>query len=494
MTSITVRNRARLGTALAGLALGLGGIAVAVPTSAAAAQPRPAGAFKPTGQLLLSVGEGQMVSLPSSVAEVWTSNPEVADVHVTNARQINLFGKGFGEATIIATSASGAVVYSTNVRVSQNINSVDEMLRVAMPDSSIRVMNVGQMAVMTGTVASPEDSAQAELLVKTLLNPGIDINAPGAALKIMPINRLKSATPLQVNLRVRIAEVSRTLVKSIGVNLLSSDSTGGFNFGVAQGQGIYLPPPGEDPTGAGTVIRNALGSTLSASGKLFGLDILATLDLAESDGLVTTLAEPNLTALSGETASFLAGGEFPIPVSQEQGSVTIEYKQYGVGLAFTPVVLADGRISMRVRPEVSELSTEGSLRLNGFNVPALTTRRAETTVELGSGQSFMIAGLLRNANTNNVDKAPFLGDLPIIGALFRSTGYRRSETELVIIVTPYLVRPVSGRLALPTDGFRAPNAGQMVVGGQTYSGRSGAVIAGSPAVVAPAVAGPGFKL
>ena len=140
------------------------------------------------------------------------------------------------------------------------------------------------------------------------------------------------------------------------------------------------------------------------------------------------------------------------------------------------------------------MSTEGSLRLNGFNVPALTTRRAETTVELGSGQSFMIAGLLRNANTNNVQKAPFLGDLPILGALFRSTSYRRSETELVIIVTPYLVRPVSSQLALPTDGYRSPNTGQMVFGGQTYTGRSGAVVAGSPAVVAPAVAAPGFKL
>ena len=164
--------------------------------------------------------------------------------------------------------------------------------------------------------------------------------------------------------------------------------------------------------------------------------------------------------MSGETASFLAGGEFPIPISQALGAVTIEYKQYGVGLAFTPIVLADGRISMRVRPEVSELSNEGSVKLNGFNVPALTTRRAETTVELGSGQSFMIAGLLRNANTNNIDKAPFLGDLPILGALFRSTSYRRDETELVIIVTPYLVRPVSGQLALPTDGYRAPTDGE----------------------------------
>ena len=482
MSSKYFRRHARLGTALAALAIGLGSVAVATP---AAAQ-RPAGTFKPTGRVQLSVGEGQMVSLPQAISDVWTSNPGVADVHVTNSRQINLFGKEAGEATVIATSASGAVVYSTNVRVSQNITSVDAMMKAAMPESNISITTVGQMAVLNGTVASPEDSAQAESLVRALLNPGVNTSEPGAVLKILPVNRLRTATPLQVTLKVRIAEVSRSLVRQIGVNLMATDSTSGFKFGVGQGSaGATASSPFK--------VNNLTGGTaLGVAGKLFGLDILSALDLAESDGLVSTLAEPNLTALSGETASFLAGGEFPIPVSQEQGSVTIEYKQYGVGLAFTPIVLADGRISMRVRPEVSELSNEGSLKLNGFNVPALTTRRAETTVELGSGQSFMIAGLLRNVNTNDVQKAPFLGDLPILGALFRSTSYRRSETELVIIVTPYLVRPVSTQLALPTDGYRAPNAAEMVLGGQTYKRRPLPATAPRPSAAAPA--SPGFKL
>jgi len=201
--------------------------------------------------------------------------------------------------------------------------------------------------------------------------------------------------------------------------------------------------------------------------------------------------------LSGETANFLAGGEFPVPVSQSLGAVTIEYKQYGVGLAFTPIVLQDGRISMRVRPEVSELSDAGSVTLNNFVVPALTTRRAETTVELGSGQSFMIAGLLRNTNSNSINKAPFLGDLPILGTLFRSTKYRRQETELVIIVTPYLVRPVSGRMALPVDGYRAPTDVEQVIEGQNFKGVSGQrtrVPAPAPGIVAGAAAAPGFKL
>jgi pilus assembly protein CpaC len=498
MKTRNITSRARLGTALAALAIGL--TALAAPTAAAAAQPRAysSGAYRPSTQVLLNVGEGQMVNLPRGVASVWTSNPKVADVYVNSPRQINLFGKDSGEATVIATAADGSVVYGANVRVNQNISSINDILHQAMPDANLDVRTVGQVAVINGTVASPEDAAQAEMLVKAALNPGIDVTKDGAALNIVPVNRVRVATPLQVNLKVRIAEVSRDLMKQIGVNLLSS-TNGSFKFGVAQGEGIHLPPVSctKDCEPA-TVIRNPLGTTLSGIGKLFGMDFMSALDLAQTDGLVTILAEPNLTALSGETASFLAGGEFPIPVSQSLGAVTIEYKQYGVGLAFTPVVLEDGRISMRVRPEVSELSDAGSVTLNNFKVPALTTRRAETTVELGSGQSIMIAGLLRNNATNSVNKAPFLGDLPILGALFRSTQWQRQETELVIIVTPYLVRPVSGQLATPTRGFRAPSDVENQLEGQTFKGVSAPPA--RPALPAPgivsgaAAAAPGFKL
>jgi pilus assembly protein CpaC len=492
MTSISIRRHARLGTALAALALSLGSIAVASP--AVAAQPAAAGTYRPTSQVLLSVGEGQMIRLPRNVADVWTSNPGAADVYVANPRQISLFGKDAGEATVIATAADGSVVYGAKVRVSPNVTSVDEMLKAAMPEADIRVTTVGQMAVLNGTVASPEDGAQAEALVRAMLNPGVDTSQPGAMLKIVPVNRLKTATPLQVNLRVRIAEVNRTLLKQVGVNLFSSDPTSGFKFGIGQGIPGATSGPGSSPFEVSSILTG--GTTLGAAGKLFGLDIAGALDLAAKDGLVTILAEPNLTALSGETASFLAGGEYPIPVSQSLGAVTIEYRQYGVGLAFTPIVLADGRISMRVRPEVSELSNEGAVKLNDFLVPALTTRRAETTVELGSGQSFMIAGLLRNTNTNDITKAPFLGDLPILGALFRSTSFRRSETELVIIVTPYLVRPTSGQLALPTNGYRAPTDVDQVWDGQNFKGQSGAAAAapGASAATAGAAAAPGFKL
>jgi pilus assembly protein CpaC len=210
--------------------------------------------------------------------------------------------------------------------------------------------------------------------------------------------------------------------------------------------------------------------------KFLGLDLLGALDAGETIGLVSTLAQPNLTALSGETADFLAGGEFPIPLSQGLGSVSIEYKKFGVSLSYTPTVLANGRISLRVRPEVSELSSDGAITINGFNVPALTVRRTETTVELGSGQSFMIAGLMKNSSQNAIKKLPGAGDLPILGSLFRSTNFQKGETELVIVVTPYLVNPVNDHeIKLPTDGYSAPNELQRLLGNEDNSGHSGAV-------------------
>lgn len=463
-----------------------GGMAsAAAPKKAAASKGRqtarvgvpPSGTTRPTSEVLLSVGQGQMVQLPTNVADVWTSNPQAADVYVNSPRQIYVYGKEGGEATIYATTAGGAVAYSTNVRVSQNITSVDRMLKMAMPDADIKVTNAGQLAVLTGTVASPQDAAVAEQLVKAYLNPGVDTSNASTPLKIMVISRLRTATPLQVNLQVKIAEVNRSVVKELGVNLLNNDTTGGFLFSVAQGRnfGSITSTPTSTTYNFNNLGQGAGKTSIGLAGRFLGLDLAGAIDLAETEGLVTTLAQPNLTALSGETASFLAGGEFPVPISQDLGTISIEYKQYGVSLAFTPVVLADGRISMRVRPEVSELSTEGTIRLNGFDVPGLSTRRAETTVELGSGQSFMIGGLLRNSQTNAIDRAPGLGNLPILGALFRSTRYRKAETELVIIVTPYLVKPVSAnQIALPTDGFQSATDAERYLLGKLQSGKTGA--------------------
>ncbi|MDE2302689.1 MAG: type II and III secretion system protein family protein, partial [Sphingomonadales bacterium] len=451
-----------------------------------------------THEVLLSLGEGELVTLPVAVANVWTSNPDVADVYVDNARQIHLFGKNSGEATVFASTASGAVAYAAKIRVSQNISSIDKLVKMAMPDSDVTVTIVGQFAMLTGTVASPEDSAEVAKLVTIALNPGTKPGDEQGA-KIGVINRLRTAVPLQVNLQVRIAEVSRSLARTIGTNLTSTANGGnGFQFGIGQGRTgfdtSYNPgqplsvssatstgtittlPNGTQITTPGTVVNPlAGGTTLAGAGKLLGLNILAALDLGETVGLVTTLAQPNLTAVSGETADFLAGGEFPIPLSQGLGAVSIDYKKYGVSLSFTPTVLADGRISLRVRPEVSELSSQGSITLNGFSVPALTVRRAETTVELGSGQSFMIAGLLSNNAQNTIQKMPGAGDLPILGALFKSTSFQKNETELVIVITPYLVTPVSDRdIHLPTDAIKSPNLVQEVLGNMVSDGQSGA--------------------
>jgi pilus assembly protein CpaC len=475
--------RATLGTAIAAA------IATSLTASAGSqAVAQPAGAVAPANDVTLSVGTGRMVRLNGTMSDLFVANPDIADVQVRSPSQIYIFGKTAGTTTVYATDAGGHVVFSATVRVGQNLASVGQMLSIAMPEANITATPMNGMVLLTGTVAQPDDAAEAEHLVQAFVGDATQV-----------VSRLRTATPQQVMLQVRVAEVNRSLVREIGVNLLSHDAsgaTGGFQFGIAQGRAGLAPqytPGGALFTGGTTatgptsvITAAATGSTFGLAGHLLGLDLLGAIDLGEQTGLVHTLAEPTLVALSGETSTFLAGGEFPIPISQSLGTVSVEYKQYGVGLAFSPIVLEDGRIQMRVRPEVSELSDAGSIRLNGFNVPALTVRRAETTVELGSGQSFMIAGLLSNHNSNSINRAPFLGNIPILGALFRSTRYQRDETELVIVVTPYLVRPVSNpnQIALPTDGFRAPDEAQRLLVGQDNAGQSGEQRPG--ATVAPA--------
>lgn len=446
----------------------------------------------PARNVTISIGRGELVTVPGRMADVFVANDQVADVQVKSANQLYVFGKAGGETTIYASNAKGDVVWSANVRVGNNLDSIDQMLHLAMPEARVNVSTMNNTVLLTGTVGAPEDAAEAERLVKAFVGDKTNV-----------ISRLKMATPLQVSLHVKFAEVSRSLVRTIGSNLTTIDGTGGIKFGVGQGRpfgtfattdpnlpfGVGNAPSGytfdpaavsaSNPSGLvlkpGTAVAAAAGATtISGMGKLLGLDLLGTLDAGETIGLVTTLSEPNLTAISGETAEFLAGGEYPIPVSQGLGTTSIEYKKYGVSLAYTPTVLANGRISIRVRPEVSELSSTGALKLNSIEIPALTVRRAETTVELGSGQSFMIAGLLSNSAQNGLTKMPGAGDIPILGSLFRSTSYKKGETELVIIVTPYLVNPVNANdIVLPTDGFQSPNDIQRLLGNMEHDGVTG---------------------
>lgn len=444
-----------------------------VPMGSAPSQAIAQTVTRPTGDLAISIGRGQLVTMPGTISDIFVADDKIADVQVKSGRQIYILGKSGGVTTVYASNAAGAIVWSSTVRVGSNIDSVDQMLRVAMPDAKIAVATMGQNTVLlTGTVGAPEDAAEAQRLVTAFIGGGANV-----------ISRIKTATPLQVNLQVRIAEVSRSLVRDIGVNLKTADFTNGFKFGLGQGRGFspqWTPggPLGVGVTGGstGTTVVNPvdIGSTFAGAGKLFGLDILAALDLGEQIGLVTTLSQPNLTALSGETADFLAGGEFPIPLSQGLGATSVEYKKYGVSLSYTPTVLANGRISLRVRPEVSEISAQNAVVLAGTSVPSLTVRRAETTVELGSGQSFMIAGLLSNNAQNALKRTPGAADVPILGNLFKSTNFRKGETELVIIVTPYLVNPVNANdIKLPTDGYQTANEVEKILGNKLSDGKSG---------------------
>jgi pilus assembly protein CpaC len=482
------------------------------PGAARAADGAPnAVAEAPARVINMSVGSGQLIRLSRPMTGMFVADDKVADVQVKGPTALYLFAKTPGQTSVYATDKSGTVIWSTDVRVGNNITGVGAMLRAAMPDADITATPVSGMVLLTGTVADPKDIEEAERLT-TAFAGGVQV-----------LNRLKTATPMQVNLQVKIAEVSRDLIKTLGVNLLTRDTTGGFKFGIAQGRDFgsignadisqlpkvtlptqygnvsvpYNPFTGQfvNPMKPGTsYILDKLGqgagkTSIALAGHMLGLDIASAIDAAETDGLVTMLAEPNLTALSGETASFLAGGEIPIPISQGFGAVSIEYKQYGVSLSFTPTVLSSGRIALRVRPEVSELSAAGTVTLNGFTVPGITTRRAETTIELGSGQSFMIGGLLNNNITNATDKVPGIGALPVIGALFRSNSFRRQKTELVIVVTPYLVKPVdASQIKLPTDGFRAPTDAERWLLGTTVKGDSNARRPGP--VAAPAASAP----
>ncbi|MBA4757885.1 type II and III secretion system protein family protein [Sphingosinicella sp.] len=433
--------------------------------------------------LNVGVNKGTLIRLERSMSDVFVANQKIADVQVRSDRLLYVYGVGAGETTIYATDGAGRIVYSANVRVAQNIDQIRTMLGLAMPGAAITVNSMNGMTLLTGTVASAEEVEEATRLVKTFVGEGQAI-----------VNKLQTATPAQVNLRVKFAEVSRSLVKELGVNLTTIDNTGGFLFGMARGRGTGALTY-DAVAGTWTLNQSSGSTTIGGVASLFGLDVGAAIDALEQDGLVSLLAEPNLTALSGETASFLAGGEFPIAVSDGNGGISVEFKEYGVGIAFTPTVLDGGRISLRVRPEVSELSEAGAIRLDNISIPALTTRRAETSIELGSGQSFMIAGLLRNRVGTTQEKTPLLGNLPILGALFKSDRFARDESELVIVVTPYLVKPTNTRLTLPTDGLAVPNDAERWLLGKTFKGAKAPVAeaktAGPPTVAGSAA--PGFS-
>ncbi len=433
-------------------ALSLLTAALLSPLTAHAAQPGAMVVSTQATAVAVEVNKGRLVRLEQPVSSVFLADPTVADVQVKSPTLVYVFGKKSGETSLFAVDGEDQILANFRVTVTHNLSALDQALRRYIPDAAINVSSLGDAVVLTGTVTSPAQAEDARSLAARLA--GGDANV---------LNRLAVRGPNQINLRVRIAEVQRNVVKQFGINWEAIFRGGSFLFGLATGRDVI-------ETGTRTILRDTTSDTAIAGYQGGNWDLNAVIDALENNGLVSILAEPNLTTTNGETASFLAGGEFPVPVPQDANTITIEFKKFGVGLAFTPTLLNDGRISMRVRPEVSQLSSTGEVRISNFVIPALTTRRAETTVELGSGQSFAIAGLIQNNQTHDVRKFPGLGDLPILGSLFRSDGFRRNETELVIVITPYIVKPVSDprMVAAPTDGLVTSSDGERIASGALY--------------------------
>ena len=414
----------------------------------------PAGAVEfvaSTSALQLEVNKGRLVRLDRPAGTVVIADPEIADIQVKSPSLVYLLGKKAGETTLYAVDESENILASVAIRVNLNLSRLRDAIRKLDPRSDVEVTSIDDTLVIEGVVRSA-------LIAEDVRRLAVRIAGDSEAV----INRLGVDAPNQVHLRVRIAEVARGVDKQLGFNWQILGTLGGLSLGLAT----------TNPFASAVSVVNSLGSLTQGASAAFnaeGWDFNAVIDALEEEGLVTILAEPNLTALTGETASFLAGGEFPILVPDSNGRVTIEFKKFGVSLAFTPTVIGETRINLHVRPEVSQLSSKNSVTLNNFVVPSLTTRRAETTVELGSGQSFAIAGLLQNNVTHDIRKFPALGDIPVLGALFRSDRFQRDETELVIIVTPYIVRPASRmRLAAPTDGFVPPHDVERFITGGTH--------------------------
>ena len=440
--------------------------------------PNAATALAQTGPILqgtesgiaIGVGKGTLVRLPRSITDIFVANNKVADVQIKSPTELYVFGVSGGETSLYATDKAGRTVYSAAIRVAQNIDQIKSMLTLTMPSTAIEVTPLNGMVLLTGTVGSPSEVEEATRLTQAFVGGGTQV-----------VSKLKTATPVQVNLQVRFAEVKRDALKRAGVSFEATD--GGFEIGRA--------------LSSARITADGGAASLNVAGRLFGLNIDALINAFEQDGLLTILAEPNLTALSGQSASFLAGGEFPIPVNSGNGAIAVEFKQYGIQLTFSPTVLDGSRIAMRVAPEVSELDFASGVKIEGFDVPGLTSRRADTMIELGSGQSFVIAGLLSNRVSSRNDRTPLFGNLPVLGALFRSDSFRRNETELVIVITPHLVKPISAnKVHLPTDGFRAPSDAERWMLGRTYSPPA-STPAGPPPVKTLPVSeapAPGFSL
>jgi pilus assembly protein CpaC len=408
-------------------------------------------------EVVVPVGKSQVIELPAPYSDLMIADPKIADVLPLTNRSVYVVGKGMGSTALTIYGPGKRLIAAANVVVSADIDSLKTRLNEIMPEErAIAVRAANQSIVLSGTVGSPSALQKALALAESY-----------APTKV--VNMLGVEGTQQIMLSVRFVEMERSTAKNLRLNVNRSNDNPGSGASRSGDSPFTSVFTGDTNVKNGGKLIESFG-VVSA---LYNGNLELILDALETKGLIKTLAEPNLVAMSGDTASFLAGGEFPIPVAQQGGSngaaptITVEFKQFGVSLAFTPTLLKDGLINLVVNPEVSSIDPNVSIDLGVIKVPGIKVRRAHTTVELRDGESFTVAGLLKEDYQTQIRQMPFAGDIPILGALFRSNGYQRDETELVIVVTPHLVTPRRGPIALPGDGFIPPSDFELFLFGVT---------------------------
>ncbi len=412
----------------------------AAPTLAAEAAPPLAVAYPAAPnapETVVAVGKSRIINLPEAYTDVMIADPKIAEILPLNNRSVYVLGKALGSTALTIYGPKKRLISASNVVVSADIEGLKARLHDVIPaEQNIGVHSANQSIVLSGTVSSPSTLQQVLALAQSY--------APEKV-----VNMLSVEGTQQVMLSVRFVEMQRSTAKNLRLNVNNFINGNRDDVGVITGD---------------TNIRagGALVESFGAISALFNNDLELLIDALETKNLAKTLAEPNLVAMSGDTASFLAGGEYPVPVAQQNnagGSVntTIEFKQFGVALGFTPTILKDGLINLVVNPEVSSIDPSVSIELGSIKIPGVKVRRAKTTVELRDGESFTIAGLLKEDYLNQTRQFPFVADMPVLGSLFRSKGYQRDETELVIVVTPHLVTPRRGKTVMPGERFVPPS-------------------------------------
>jgi pilus assembly protein CpaC len=392
--------------------------------------------------LSLGVGKSVVIDLPRDVKDVLVADPKIANAIIRSAQRAYIIGAAVGQTTIVFFDSSGQQISAYDIAVKRDLNGLRTALKQLLPNADIQVDGLGDSVILTGNVATPIEAQQAGDLAARLA--GADKVANQIAVKGRD----------QVMLKVTVAEVSRSLIKQMGIDLSANLS---YGSSVVTFNNSNPFSANNQPLVSGNALTTAFGTKPS---------VTATLRAMESAGVIRTLAEPNLTAISGESATFMAGGEFPIPTgvtcqTQASGSVgqcqpSVAFKKFGISLNFTPVVLTEGRISLHVMTEVSEVSSDNSINISGLNVPSIKTRRAETTVEIPSGGAMAMAGLIQSQQKQAINGLPGIDTLPVLGSLFRSRDFVNNQTELMVLVTPYIVRAVRPKdLSRPDDGFAA---------------------------------------